>query len=166
MFSTRPIASKPTIKVEESQCKIKPMESTQSGTNMPRKRARKDDEPNGTLEATHVSGRVKAEEVPAQPNTCDHCSPESLAHRGYESQPLRDILAEAILMKDAIVEQNKSLAAELRRTRHQLHEMRSFMDFAAGKLQEAAARRFRSIDSDTASEGELEDLESNSGAEN
>lgn len=103
---------------------------------------------------------------PAQLNTCDHCSPESLARRGYESQRLRDILAEAILMKDAIIEQNESLAAELRRTRHQLHRMRSFMDFAAGKLQEAAARRFRSIDSDTASEGELEDPESDSGAEN
>jgi hypothetical protein len=103
---------------------------------------------------------------PAQLNTCDHCSPESLARRGYESQRLRDILAEAILMKDAIIEQNESLAAELRRTRHQLHQMRSFMDFAAGKLQEAAARRFRGIDSDTASEGELEDPESDSGAEN
>ncbi|KAJ7453808.1 hypothetical protein FB451DRAFT_1373685 [Mycena latifolia] len=123
MFSTRPTAPKPRIKVEEAQCEIKPMESTHSGTNMPRKRAREDDEPNGTLEDTRVSGRVKVEEVPAQPNNCDHCSPESLGRRRDESQRLRDILAEAILMKDAIIEQNESLAAELCRTRHQLHHI-------------------------------------------
>ena len=63
-------------------------------------------------------------------------------------------------MKDAIIEQNHSLAAELRRTRHQLHRLRAMMDIAGYKLQEEAARRFRGIDSDTASEDELEDLDS------
>lgn len=58
------MASKPTIKVEESQCEIKPTESTHSGINMPRKRARENDEPNSTLETTRISRRVKVEEVP------------------------------------------------------------------------------------------------------
>jgi hypothetical protein len=91
------------------------------------------------------------------PKTCDHCS-KSTARGREEGERLLAVLKEAILMKDAIIEQNESLASELRRTRHELHRMRTLMGSAGIQLQEEAARRFRGIDSDTASEDELEDV--------
>ncbi|KAJ7851905.1 hypothetical protein B0H14DRAFT_2581138 [Mycena olivaceomarginata] len=103
------------------------------------------------------SGRVKSKEVLGLPKTCD-CSSKITPRAHEEHERLRRILEEVILMKDAIIEQNESLASELRRTRHELHRMRTMMGSAGRQLQEEAARRFRGIDSDTASEDELEDV--------
>ncbi|KAJ7217329.1 hypothetical protein GGX14DRAFT_391129 [Mycena pura] len=93
------MAPAPTIKLEESRGEIGPTEPTPSSQNIRRKRARADDGPHirapriggreGTSEDTQISGRVKAEAVPAQPNKCDHCSPEGLARRRGDSEHLR-----------------------------------------------------------------------------
>lgn len=68
-------------------------------------------------------------------NTCDQCSPLTLQAHKDVSQRLRDVLAEAILMKDEIIKQNRSLAAGLRQTRRQLHTLRAMMEFAGYKPQ-------------------------------
>jgi hypothetical protein len=58
------------------------------------------------------------------------------------------------------MEQNIALAAELRKTRHALHNLHAFTEFASNKLYEQAMRRFCGIDSDTASEDDLESSKS------
>jgi hypothetical protein len=75
-----------------------------------------------------------------------------------EREQLQSILREAILIKDAIIEQNQSLASELRRIHCDLHRMWTMMGSAGWQLQAEAVRRFRGIDSDTASEDELENI--------
>ncbi|KAJ6561604.1 hypothetical protein B0H19DRAFT_1142189 [Mycena capillaripes] len=159
MSSTRQALPEQTIKVEEPLPQLNSPEPMCSD-NIPRKRVREDIDANGALQSTS-SGRVKVEEVSGLARTCDRCTKQS-ARRGAheERERLRNILKEAILMKEAIIEQNNSLRSELRRTRHELHRMWRMMDFAGVQLQEEAARRFRGIDSDTASEDELEDPES------
>ncbi|KAF8143178.1 hypothetical protein K438DRAFT_651240 [Mycena galopus ATCC 62051] len=158
MSSTRHVPPEPTIKVEQPLIQLDTLESASSDSQIPRKRARGHSEMNDTEETkSSASGRVKAEEVSGFPKTCDHCS--KLTPRAHdERERLRAILQDAILMKDAIIEQNQSLVSELRRTRHELHRMRMLMESAGKQLQEEAARRFRGIDSDTASEDELEDV--------
>ncbi|KAJ6582261.1 hypothetical protein B0H19DRAFT_1117860 [Mycena capillaripes] len=163
MSSTRQALSKQTIKVEEPLPQLNNPEPARSD-NIPRKRVREDIDGNDALQSTS-SGRVKVEEVSGLARTCDRCTKQS-ARAFEEREKLRNILKEAILMKEAIIEQNDSLRSELRCTRHELHRMRRMMDFAGVQLQEEAARRFRGIDSDTASEDELEDPESEGGNEN
>lgn len=77
-----------------------------------------------------------------------------------EYENLQRLLHEPYLMWEAIIEQNRSLVVQLRTTRCELHNLRSFMEFAGKKLNEQAMRCFRGIDSDTASEDELEDSKS------
>ncbi|KAJ7849402.1 hypothetical protein B0H14DRAFT_3452535 [Mycena olivaceomarginata] len=158
MSSTRHVPPEPTIKVEQPLIQLDTLDSASSDSHIPRKRARGASEMNDTKKTkSSASGRVKAEEVAGVPKTCDHCS-KSTARGREEGERRLAILKEAILMKDAIIEQNESLASELRRTRHELHRMRTLMGSAGIQLQEEAARRFRGIDSDTASEDELEDV--------
>ena len=58
-------------------------------------------------------------------------------------------------MNEGLMEQNSSLMEALRRTRRELNNLQSMMNFVGQKLQEQVARRSHGSDS-SASEDELE----------
>lgn len=64
-------------------------------------------------------------------------------------------------MNKGLMEQNSSLLEDLRRTRRELNNLRSRVNFVGRKLQEEAARRLHGSDS-SASEEELEEDKSES----
>jgi hypothetical protein len=84
----------------------------------------------------------------------------SPTHTEADYERLQQLLEAAFRTRETVMEQNIALAAELRRTRRELHNLRAFTEFAGNKLFEQATRRFRGIDSDTASKDELEDSKS------
>jgi hypothetical protein len=159
MSSTRRALPKHTIKVEESSPQPNNSESARLAPNLPRKRAREDFNVQGTLETTSTSsGHIESEDelgkcrlpiyyglvylthVLVLSDTCCDCGSKIPSRAAEERERLHSILKEAILMKDAIIEQNESLASELRRTRHELHRMRMMMGSAGQQLQEEAAK--------------------------
>ncbi|KAJ7937496.1 hypothetical protein B0H13DRAFT_2302660 [Mycena leptocephala] len=120
------------VKVEDPVYEENIRDLTNSTMNPPRKHAREGSITGATApEAVTLSGQVKDEEVTGPSSIRDPRSPLTPpTPRG------------------------------LRTTRRELHSLRSFMEFAGKKLHDQAMRRFRGIDSDTASEGDLEDSKS------
>lgn len=64
------------------------------------------------------------------------------------------------MFREQVIEENQRLVDQLHTTRRELFKLRGFMDFAARKLLKQATRRLNGIDSDNASEDELEDSKS------
>ncbi|KAJ7301701.1 hypothetical protein DFH08DRAFT_827321 [Mycena albidolilacea] len=107
---------------------------------------------------TASSEHVKEEKMLSLPDMWERGSSPTHTEANYEQ--LQQLLEAAFRTWEAVMEQNIALAAELRRTRCELHNLRAFTEFAGNKLFEQATRRFRGIDSDTVSEDELEDSKS------
>jgi hypothetical protein len=84
----------------------------------------------------------------------------SQTHTDADYERLQQLLEVAFRTQEAVMEHNIALAAELRTTRRELHKLRAFTGFASNKLFQQATCRFHRIDSDTASEDELEDSKS------
>ncbi|KAF8212990.1 hypothetical protein K438DRAFT_1957575 [Mycena galopus ATCC 62051] len=103
MSLTRPALSKPKMKLEDVQDDLKLLPSSDSGTNIIRKRPRIDFETdNDASEDTGISsGRVKIEDVPTLPNNCGECASRAL-HTQDARTRLLSALEDAIQSKDAI----------------------------------------------------------------
>ncbi|KAJ6593781.1 hypothetical protein B0H19DRAFT_1246532 [Mycena capillaripes] len=151
MNSTRQLSQNPPIKPEDGPGDEIGSDSTHTAVNNPRKRAREGPSDGDTTSALSV--RVKNEEIIDPNQEVDVLPPRT--HADYKR--LRLLYRESLLMREAISEEKNRLVAELRRTRRELHNLRGMVTFVGLKLQDEAARRFRGIDSDTASEDELED---------
>ncbi|KAJ7270585.1 hypothetical protein B0H12DRAFT_1229090 [Mycena haematopus] len=148
MSSTRQTLSDQPIKVEDHL----EDKNTEVLMDSARKRARRDSSAS-ERKADAPSGDIE-EGTPVLSSIDPHPPLTSHTHADYEY--LQRLLQESYLFREAVIEQNRSLASQLRTNRRELHRLRSFVDFAANKLHEQATRRFCSIDSDTASEDELE----------
>ncbi|KAJ7861105.1 hypothetical protein B0H14DRAFT_3863575 [Mycena olivaceomarginata] len=161
MSLTRHMTPDHTIKVEEDTRSLTEGNTTISDVNPPRKRARPRSITGLTAADTEArttsSERVKEEELPSLPDMLECGSSQTHTDADYER--LQQLLEAAFRTREAVME-HIALAAELRTTRRELHKLRAFTEFASNKLFQQATRRFRGIDSDTASEDELEDSKS------
>ncbi|KAF8207772.1 hypothetical protein K438DRAFT_2013218 [Mycena galopus ATCC 62051] len=151
------------VKLEDQSGSIVVQESTISDVKASRKRARCGSTTSMvTAEARTASlRRVKEEDFSdlTDIRNADVLS-TSHTHTNADYERLQELLDESYRTREGVIEQNASLVAELRTTRGELHKLRAFTEFASNKLYEQARLRFRRIDSDTASEDELEDSRS------
>ncbi|KAJ7749167.1 hypothetical protein B0H16DRAFT_1461331 [Mycena metata] len=173
MAATQPTALEHTIKTEDE---VENMDRPVLAVNPSRKHVRSSsidleiDWDNNTCDGG-ASNCVKVEESSGE---YMHPSPASflkylsgqnnIGSLHPDADALRFHLKQAIIMKEHLVTENLRLVAELRRTRRELHNLRDVMDCAGQKLQEQAGRRFRGIDSDSASEDNLEESTSDNEA--
>ncbi|KAJ7853286.1 hypothetical protein B0H14DRAFT_3450272 [Mycena olivaceomarginata] len=161
MSPTRHTSPNHPVKAEEHPGSDSTLDQAGSDVKPHRKRARQ-----GSMTAAEhasFSGRVKEEDISGSPNRCDANSElpsTSCTHTDAEYERLQELLEAAFRTREIVMEQNIALAAELRKTRRALHNLRAFTEFASNKLYEQATRRFRGIDSDTASEDDLESSKS------
>ncbi|KAJ7923562.1 hypothetical protein B0H13DRAFT_1864712 [Mycena leptocephala] len=157
MSTTCPKTSTLPIKMEDSLLEDNPRDPPNFAAHTPRKRVRSDSFDTGMGNTEPVSGRVKEQDNGDNSGIFLPMSPHT--HGDYES--LRLLLIEERRMNEGLMEQNNSLLDDLRRTRRELNNLRSRVNFVGRKLQEEAARRSHGSDS-SASEENKSDSDSSS----